>query len=111
MNMKLPGMLALAVMAVASNQSFAASDKMDTQQGRGMQTQRHGPPKEAVDACAGKQNGAACTFTAPHGAMTGTCRVVPEGKMACVPPKGMEPPNDPSAGPKQGKPVSSRPMP
>ncbi len=42
------------------------------------------PPQEAIDACAGASEGAACEFMAPHGKVTGTCRQVP-GYFACVP--------------------------
>lgn len=46
---------------------------------------RRGPPPEAVAACRQGSDGAACTFTAPHGRVDGTCRIVREGDLACVP--------------------------
>ena len=43
------------------------------------------PPAEALAACKSLSSGAACSFTAPHGAVTGTCWA-PEGKpLACKP--------------------------
>jgi Protein of unknown function (DUF1566) len=72
-----------------------------------------GPPPEARSACAGKQEGASCTFTTPRGELSGTCRNVREG-MACVPagggprgPGGMGPgmgrgSNGPGMGPASG---------
>lgn len=47
---------------------------------------RHGPPAEAISACAGKNQDAQCSFVTPRGeTMNGSCRQVPEGKFACVP--------------------------
>jgi hypothetical protein len=43
------------------------------------------PPAEALAACKPLSSGAACSFTAPHGAVTGNCWA-PEGKpLACKP--------------------------
>jgi|GEM_PF-769949 len=39
----------------------------------------HGPPPEAISACQGKANGAACTFTGRRGEqLTGTCFTPPD---------------------------------
>lgn len=46
-----------------------------------------GPPPEAKEACAQANEGDACRFTAPHGAIEGQCRNTPHGK-ACVPADG-----------------------
>lgn len=46
---------------------------------------RRGPPPEAISACNGQSEGASCSFTGPPGAISGTCRRVPEGSFACVP--------------------------
>jgi hypothetical protein len=47
-----------------------------------------GPPPEALAACKSLSNGAACKFTSPRGAETGTCGA-PEGKpLACRPAHG-----------------------
>ena len=50
------------------------------------------PPPQAVAACAGLDNGAACRFQAPHGAVAGACRMVPGGTSACVPGRPGGPP-------------------
>ncbi|MFO0695315.1 MAG: hypothetical protein U0230_17260 [Polyangiales bacterium] len=47
--------------------------------------QHHGPPPAARSACANQAEGASCSFQSPHGQVTGTCRRVPEGSVACVP--------------------------
>jgi len=48
------------------------------------------PPREALDACAGKSSDAACSFAGPKGTVTGTCRngPRPEDPLACAPPRG-----------------------
>jgi hypothetical protein len=45
------------------------------------------PPQEAIDACSGAGEGDDCEFMAPHGKVTGTCRLI-EGQLACVPAGG-----------------------
>jgi hypothetical protein len=45
------------------------------------------PPQEAIDACSGGSEGGTCEFMAPHGKITGTCRLI-EGQLACVPAGG-----------------------
>lgn len=45
----------------------------------------NGPPQEAIAACTGKQINGSCSFSTPHGTMTGTCRNTPDGSVACVP--------------------------
>ena len=44
-------------------------------------------PKEAIEACRGKNQGERCQFTAPHGSISGTCRSV-DSQFACVPKNG-----------------------
>ncbi len=52
------------------------------QQGEG---QHRRPPQEALDACKSLKAGQDCSFTSPHGAVSGTC-FAPEGKpLACRP--------------------------
>ncbi len=52
----------------------------------------HGPPPEAISACQGKANGAACTFTGRRGeSLTGTC-FTPPNKPA-GPPAGTQGPS------------------
>lgn len=53
-----------------------------------------GPPPEATDICRGKQADAPCSFQAPHGTISGTCRTMGPG-FHCVPSQGM-------GGPPQG---------
>ncbi len=45
---------------------------------------RQGPPPEAFDACSGAAAGSPCSFTAPHGRISGICRA-PHGDLICVP--------------------------
>jgi hypothetical protein len=43
------------------------------------------PPPEALESCKALSSGQACSFTAPHGTVSGTCWA-PEGKpLACKP--------------------------
>ena len=47
--------------------------------------ERRGPPPEALAACKSLASGAACSFTSPRGAVSGSC-FAPEGKpLACRP--------------------------
>lgn len=48
------------------------------------------PPAEATSACSGQSSGSSCSFTAPHGSVSGTCQSTPDG-MACVPAGGPPP--------------------
>ena len=41
-------------------------------------------PKEAVDACSGKNEGDTCDFTKDNNKVSGTCQKDQEGKMACT---------------------------
>jgi hypothetical protein len=54
------------------------------------------PPQEALDACLGLSQGAACTVNTPKGALPGSCLIVQSGQQACVPaggpPGGASPP-------------------
>lgn len=49
------------------------------------QSGQSGPPQAAVSACSGLGQGAACSFTAPNGTITGSCKTTPDGTFACVP--------------------------
>ena len=49
------------------------------------------PPPEALRACADLNQGATCEFTAPLGTVTGTCQIVLEQQLACVPAGGPPP--------------------
>ena len=47
---------------------------------------RRGPPPEAIQACNGLEDGAACSFTLHERQISGLCRARPEGKPAvCAP--------------------------
>jgi hypothetical protein len=46
----------------------------------------HGPHPEAIAACKDKSEGDACEFDAPRGHVSGTCRKVRTGDLACVHP-------------------------
>jgi hypothetical protein len=62
------------------------------------------PPQEAIDACSGLSQGAACTVNTPNGTLTGSCQVPPQSastQLACVPAGG------PSQG--GGQPPQTRP--
>ena len=55
-----------------------------------------GPPPEALDACRGKRDGAACTFTGRRNeALSGSCFTPPDGggQLACRPDRGGPPKN------------------
>jgi hypothetical protein len=55
------------------------------------------PPAEALASCKSLGSGNECSFTSPHGAVTGTCWA-PEGKpLAC------KPKDAPAGGPKPPK--------
>lgn len=45
---------------------------------------RSGQPSPAIDACRGKEDGAACSFSSPEGTLNGTCRNLLRLR-ACVP--------------------------
>ncbi|MFO0598954.1 MAG: hypothetical protein U0228_26840 [Myxococcaceae bacterium] len=53
------------------------------------QGQHHGPPPEALAACASSSAGAACQVTTPDGQqLSGTCVAGPQGQaLACLPPR------------------------
>lgn len=46
------------------------------------------PPPQALEACEGRSNESACSVDTPHGRLSGTCRDVPSGELACVPEGG-----------------------
>ncbi len=43
-----------------------------------------GPPPEALDACSDKSEGTTCSFDAPHGTVTGSCRSI-QAQSVCAP--------------------------
>lgn len=53
------------------------------------QPQGNQPPQEAIDACSGLAQGAACSINTPNGLITGTCGTPPNSsQMACMPAGG-----------------------
>ena len=73
------GILAILAMIPAYGYAFG---------GHGGGRHRHGPPQEAIDACAGLREGDAVQFTTPRGdAVSGTCRQI-RGQMVAVPEGG-----------------------
>jgi hypothetical protein len=47
------------------------------------------PPQQAIDACVGLTQGAACTMNTPNGTMSGTCGTPPNSsQLACMPAGG-----------------------
>ena len=81
--------IAVAVAFILVSPWFAAADQMGGQDGD-RRMERRSPPKEAIDACTGKESRAFGTFTGPNGTVGGTCHRVPEGYFACVPGDRME---------------------
>jgi hypothetical protein len=59
----------------------------DDWDGRGRRGEgRDGPPEEALAACEGVETGVTCSFEAPFGSITGTCRVGRDGSsLVCAP--------------------------
>jgi len=66
---------------------------------KGNDARRKAPPPEAVAACTGRKDGAACTFTLKDTRVTGVCHPGPEGGMACRPNRGNRPPPQPAQPP------------
>jgi hypothetical protein len=63
------------------------------QQGQGQVQSQQGaggtPPQQAIDACVGLTQGAACTMNTPNGVMSGTCSTPPNStQLACMPAGG-----------------------
>lgn len=54
------------------------------------------PPREALDACKSLSADQACSFTSPHGTVSGTCWA-PEGKPLACKPKDAPPSNSNSS--------------
>jgi hypothetical protein len=59
------------------------------------------PPQAAIDACSGKVENDACSFTDQNGDHTGTCRAV-EVQLACAPDRGTG--SDTAGNPQGGQP-------
>lgn len=81
--------IAMAVALILASPWFAAADQMGERE-RDRRMDQPVPPKEAIDACTGKQNRAFCTFTGPNGTVGGTCHYVSRDNLACVPGDRME---------------------
>jgi hypothetical protein len=96
--------------AWAQGRSYERTDQGQAQgQGQG-HGRRMGPPPEAIAACDGQSEGAACSFETPRGdTLEGTCAQSPRGDgVACRPvnaPRGRGGPqggNCQQMGPSQG---------
>ena len=69
--------------------SFIAGSLLTTTAAFAQQRPPRQAPQEALDACQGSSEGAACAFTSPRGEVTGECRTPPkEEQLACVPERG-----------------------
>ncbi len=76
--------LALVLSACASAERPAGD-----REGRG----RHGPPPEAIEACASASEGSSCSFTGRRGdTLQGTCEIIRDDQLACVPENAPERP-------------------
>lgn len=65
---------------------------IETSSGQAQLQQEGQPPQEAINACAGLPQGAACSINTPNGAVNGTCNTPPNAsQLACMPAGG--PPN------------------
>jgi hypothetical protein len=70
------------------NQTAKISQPAASAQDSGSQGQPGGaPPQEAITACTGLTEQAACTFTSPKGSETGVCETV-QSQLACSPQRG-----------------------
>jgi hypothetical protein len=69
---------------VGQNMPPAGMQPVQSSGQTGQQQADHVPPPEAVNACGGSSQGAACQFSAPNGAVSGTCQPIQQ-QMACVP--------------------------
>jgi len=74
--------VALVVSFVALSGTVSAQSASGPEQGH-----PHGPPTEALQACASLSDGTACTFTLDGQTVSGTCHTGPQGEpAACMPP-------------------------
>ncbi|HET8724609.1 MAG TPA: hypothetical protein VFM53_10445 [Anaeromyxobacteraceae bacterium] len=79
----------IALWAAGSMLALLGSEAL-AQEGRGPP---RSPPPEAVAACQGLADGAACGFTMGDRQATGTCRITPDGQVfACAPSRPHGPP-------------------
>ncbi|HSX09939.1 MAG TPA: YHYH protein [Candidatus Saccharimonadales bacterium] len=87
------------IQVIAMQQTSTQQSTMHGQQGTGQQSPSGGPqfhsqsqgsppqpPQEAFTSCSGKSTGASCSFTAPNGTFSGTCKTPPnQTSVVCVP--------------------------
>jgi hypothetical protein len=68
---------------------YSGNSMQNTTQGNSVnqnQPQTGTPPPEATTACSGKKDGNTCSFTTPDKkSISGTCKTVQSGSVACVP--------------------------
>ncbi len=75
------------VEGAGSGADAAAQPPTSNQSSGGQPPAGGSPPQEAINACSGLNENAACQFTTPHGEVSGTCLAIAE-QLACVPQGG-----------------------
>jgi hypothetical protein len=90
MMFKIAGFAAAAALvmapALAPPPATSSTAALAPAQGAPADEEHHGPRPESIAACKDKGEGDACEFDAPRGHVTGTCRKVRSGDIACVHP-------------------------
>jgi len=84
--------LCLVILALLAGSALAADPPCPNQgqgmrQGQGQGGHPPGPPPESIEACQGKSENDACSFTSPRGTVEGLC-LSPRGQLHCVPKDG-----------------------
>ena len=84
MNKKIVVSSLLAIVATMALSTTYAAERKGPPGGGGK------PPTEALEACADKSAADSCSFSSPHGDVTGTCMAPPNGDdvLACAPEGG-----------------------
>ncbi len=65
--------------------SAMGSNHQSSNERKPQKGERRGPPAEALSACSGQSANASCSFPMGNRSIDGTCRVVRNGDLACVP--------------------------
>ncbi len=91
MNRKIVASSLLTIIATISLSSLTTVNAEERKGPR-----RGKPPTEAFEACANMSADDSCSFTPPHGEVTGTCKVPPRGdeELVCAPKGGRPPKQD-----------------
>jgi hypothetical protein len=82
-------LVVLAPLALTAPATFAQTGG-SAEQGPGQKgSERHmGPPPEALAACKSKKAADPCSFTSPHGSVSGSCWAPEDRPLACRPDQG-----------------------